>query len=790
MSQARLLYVTAFAALLLLLETVLFHVVDFLFDYFSATAVISYAVLGIGLGAFSASLVKGDEERSYLFCSLGATLSLYASAFVLMRVPVLPLIAATISVLFFFPVLFITLVFRRHAADRVYLYDMAGAGLGVIVTVVLYEFLRSEGIVLLCLTLLPLLGLVRYTRAENVTRRAKRIAVVFLGPLVLLGAVLFGLQVSLDALNVVRLFTTDDYAKPKMYRVKDPDRVARSYDSLIGRVDLLTYESMPGHHCVCYNGYGNDHFRATPHKEYPYYKEKGIEWPSSDRRVFNGLVKEPKIFIIGSAARGITQTVKKLTPVDKITATEIDPSIIQIMARDYYKQSGMAYKGLNPIRGNALSLLKSLDQQFDMITLINTHSGRTIGYRSGPDYLQTRESYQMYLEHLTEDGYVLFEERPFNRGGQLGMYRMINTMWQTLKERGAADPSRHFFIWDWAGIKGRFPEIDLSYTRGTQEFRHRENYYVGMIVTREPLVGQRRERALTWFRDAVAISRLAYMKGVVEQGEFSELFAWLEQGDLSALEQEGFDSSILTDDRPFASLSTHDVPEVANLVLALAAIFVVFGLLCLGGTLRGASKGRGLVLALYNILIGFGYFFIEIMLLQVYQNVFVSPSMTLILVLGLLLISSGVGGMFAGGIRPAIAAAGLMPLALVAVYAPGAMLTLDLPVFIAKVIGVLLICACGFLMGVFFPKGLMLAGVWNMRPKVPFLFAINSVAGAFAVVLALYSGIKIGYSSTVVIALGIYAVAAMMIQILATREARRSVAPPVDNSEPIETVAS
>ena len=773
MKQTRFLYVTAFAALLLLLETVLFHVVDFLFDYFSATGVISWAVLGIGIGALAAARIRGDEDRVYLFCAIGATLSLYASAFVMMRFPVLPLIAVCVSVLCFFPVVFITLAFRRHAADRVYLFDMAGAGLGVIVTVVLYEFLRSEGIVLLVLTLLPLLGLVRYLGAENVTRRAKRVAVVVLGPLVLLGAVLFGLQVGLDALNVVRLFTTEDYAKPKVYRLKEPDRIDRSYDNLVGRIDLLTYPKRPGFYCVCYNGHGNDGFDTRQPHEYEYYKKKGNKWPSADQRVFYGLKDEPQIFIIGAAARGVTKTVKKLTPLKNITATEIDPSIVQIMAHDYYAESGKAYRGLDPIVGNAISVLKSMDRQFDMITLINTHSGRTIGYRSGPDYLHTRETYHLYMDRLTEDGYINFEERPFNRGGELGLFRMIHTMWQVLRERGAADPSRHFFIWDWAAEPKLFPLIDLRYVEGTEEYRKRERYYKGMIATREPIVGERREKLLKWQRDVVGGSRVVYLKDVLEHGETSDFFKWLEQDDLSPLGADDFDASIVTNDRPFPSLSRNAVPEVVELVLYAGGIFVVFGLLCLIGVLKGVDKKRGFVLASYNTLIGFGYFFIEIMLLQVYQNVFVSPSMTLVLVLGLLLISSGLGGVVAGSIRPTIAAAGLFPLSLAAVYLPSVMLWLDLPFGIAKVLGVALICACGFLMGVFFPKGLGLAGIWNLRQKIPYLFAINSVAGSFAVVLALYSGIKFGYSTTIVAALAVYALSALMIEYLSSREARR-----------------
>ncbi|NOZ85976.1 MAG: hypothetical protein GXP49_06890 [Deltaproteobacteria bacterium] len=769
--QGRFLYVTAFAALLLLLETVLFHMVDYLFDYFSATGVISWAVLGIGLGAFAASRIHGDEDRVYLFCSIGATLSLYLTSFVILRYTVVPLIAVCISMLFFFPVMFITLAFKRHPADKVYLFDMAGAGLGVVITVTLYTFLRSEGILLLCLVALPLTGLIRFTRSTTASRASKRTAAIITGSFVLLAGILFVIQVSTDSLNLIRLFRTDGpYDVPKVYDVKDPDRIARSYDSLVGRIDLLTFPWRPNFYCVCYNGYGNDGFGPTRPPEYNYFKKKGIRWPSADQRVLYGLTNEPRIFVIGAAARGVTKSIKKLTPLENITTTEIDPSIVKLMSHDFYVQSGKAYHGLHPIIGNALSVLKSMDHKFDLITLINTHSGRTIGYHSGPDYLHTREAYRLYMDHLSENGYVNFEERPFNRGGELAIYRMINTMWHVLRERGAKDPSRHFFIWDWAAERGAFPRIDLSYVPGTEKYRRRELYYKGMIVTREPIVGKRLEKLLYWQRNVVGGSRVLYLKGILEYGEMSDFFKWLDKGDLSALDKDDFDASIITNDRPFPSLSRNSVPELGNLLIYSAAIFLVLGLMCLIGTIKGADKKHGLMLVLYNTLIGFGYFFIEIMLLQVYQNVFVSPSMTLVLVLGLMLISSGLGGVFYSRIRPTLAASGLIPLALAAVYAPSAMLWLNLPFFLSKVAGVILVGASGFLMGVFFPRGLGLAGAWDMKSKIPYFFAINSVAGSFAVVLALYSGIRFGYSLTMLTALTIYAMSALMIERLSYNE--------------------
>jgi hypothetical protein len=64
-------------------------------------------------------------------------------------------------------------------------------------------------------------------------------------------------------------------------------------------------------------------------------------------------------------------------------------------------------------------------------------------------------------------------------------------------------------------------------------------------------------------------------------------------------------------------------------------------------------------------------------------------------------------------------------------------------------------------MGVFFPTGLQLADRWKMRGKIPHLFAINSAAGSLATVVSLYLGVRIGYSWTLILALVLYALAAV-----------------------------
>ena len=71
--------VTYFAIIVFVLETVFFRIFNYIHDYFDATLIISYTVLGIGLGAFISSKIKMPESRMFGWSSVGMTLSLYGA---------------------------------------------------------------------------------------------------------------------------------------------------------------------------------------------------------------------------------------------------------------------------------------------------------------------------------------------------------------------------------------------------------------------------------------------------------------------------------------------------------------------------------------------------------------------------------------------------------------------------------------------------------------------------------------------------------------------------------------
>ena len=193
-------------------------------------------------------------------------------------------------------------------------------------------------------------------------------------------------------------------------------------------------------------------------------------------------------------------------------------------------------------------------------------------------------------------------------------------------------------------------------------------YYVGMIVSLKPLVGQRREDLLEWCEPGMVRAigkttdrftyRVERLRGAglseieVARGAVRAVLRHARRRATSPGWGPDFDASIITNDRPFPSCPTTFVPELLRLLMVASGICLVLGGLFAVGALRGTERRGGMGLLLfYNVAIGFAYFFIEIMLIQAYQGVFLSPSASLVLVLGVLLIGSAIGGLLADRVR-------------------------------------------------------------------------------------------------------------------------------------------
>jgi len=727
-----------FTLLILLTETLFFHVLNYIYGYFEAILIIAYTIFGIGLGAFLASKIKWDLKDIFKYSLIGTSLSLYAAILKLIFFPSVIFLNIIFVLIFLFPSIYITKTYEKYASYKAYFYDMLGCFVSIFLIVLLFKFATTEKILILILfTLSSALLINLFLKGYEKNK------IIIIICILLFWTSIFFLknQIYFDKYNLFNILNCENTKlDTEKSFCKYPDKLIKSYDNLVGRIDI-TRSSKNSSYKVSYHGYSNDHFNKKN------YATNNPDWPLRDIRVLYGVVKNPKIFVMGSSAQGIIKPLKQITTPENITAIEINPAITQMMQKDFYTQSGEAYKNIDPIIGNGLAYLAQDKNLYDIITLINVHTYRNLPYSGPPDYIHTKEGYSLLLNRLTDKGYILFEERPETPKGQLAFYRELLTIIEALKNQGVKKPQDHIAIWSWNWSD-----------KGEPKYWHK--YYVSMIVSKNPIKGDIKDKVVEWikFRQNANSQtlHLEFLNDYYVSEEFKNFFATVGQNNFSTLGQDNFDTSYASFKKPFLSQTTKHNPQLGKYLFNISFIAIIFGSFLIISQIRKNKKSIILSLNLYYILIGFAFFFVEMIIFEAYQNVFASPANSLIFTIGFLLLSTGIGGYALKTQKLNRIIMLLTPICLITLNFPQWYIMFNMPIAIAKIIGIGLICATGFLLGAFFPRGFRLAREARCEQNIPYLFAINAISGSVAVVASLYLSIWIGHLHTVIIALLIY----------------------------------
>jgi hypothetical protein len=759
------------------LETVSFQTLVYVNEYLPATQVISVALMGIAIGGLlSYPLSKLDVSGVSAAVLALYPFSVVASLPIIIRLNPNPeLMMALLTPPYILASLYISMVFNAMRPNRVYLFDLAGAGLGTLVAVISIPHLREEGsfFALALIGSLPLMLNGLSARADS-KRGAARIA---LGALLALGS-LGGLVVHLvaDPFNIALTATADKEEYPdKIFWFTSPEkegaeprhRLMYSRGSLIERIDIGYWtrdeKRRPNRYNLItwYNGRPNDHIqRFRPRVGY------------LDRRLPTRLRlgDDPDTLLVGPAAEGLTKPVIALGH-GRVDAVEINRAVAELMTDELYDISGQAYRGMWLTIGDVRTFLERTEREYDFITLLNTHRIRTIGQQGPPEYCHTLEAMQSYLEHLKPGGYVVLEERNVNERADLGIKRFLRTALRALESRGAEDPARHVAVYEFFTCKKKVWFTDRSRCR-------RGGRYTMVLISPTPISQRDYEHFVKWGEDLG--ERVDRRKGLYRGIEWMYLPQdrrdndWTETILASSVEElDFFDPAehtmgVITDDRPFpydvflAREKQWEVLEstaLLSLLMVLLPAIVTFLARRRNGSTEvspGRRAGLNLLLVAYFAILGIGYLLIEIVLMQKFQMFLSSPVFSLAVVLGAMLIASGVGGYYSGRVGRRGA---LLALALVVVLSAVCYLALDpilsalmfLPFAARIAVAILLIAPLAFAMGMPFPFAMELSKKTLSDRHAGLFFGINGAFAAVATPLSIIISMTRGFNFTILV---------------------------------------
>ncbi len=348
-------------------------------------------------------------------------------------------------------------------------------------------------------------------------------------------------------------------------------------------------------------------------------------------------------------------------------------------------------------------------------------------------------------------------------------YRVVGIANEALRRLGAVDPSRHIVV-----VQG--PPVDkIVPGRGYQTQFGMMDSMSTILIKRSPFSPDELAK-LTEVSRRFSFRPL-WLPGEAQDPTLTALFAARGSAEFYKGEYErlGLDFSPVTDDRPFFfdMVRPVDFPRMRarfpmvndltygrlyvgiNVLYQILIAMVIVVLLLLGGPLLlkkgslrwSASTANALA---YFVCLGLGFMGVELGLIQKFTLFLGHPVYSLVVLLGSILLFSGIGSLSARNTTPDRGPARIRALVLIlVVYAvavtPLTNAMMASPFAIKCLVAMLLSAIPSFFMGMLFPLGI--AAVRERRGEIiPWAWGVNSGFSVLGATLSLFVSMSWGYT--------------------------------------------
>ncbi len=784
-------------------EILLMRLFSIILWHHFAYMMISVAMLGYGAAGTFVALAQRFLLRRYevVFSAAAALFGITAVAGLLLaqRVAFDPLemlwdprqplrllvIYALLFVPFFCAATSICLTFARFADQphRIYSFDILGAGAGALSILIALFATTPSG----ALQWIGALGLAAAALAEFHGRaRPRWVPAALLSVALLLP---FGLPADWTRLR------PSEYKDLSQTLSISGTRVVAERSSPIGLVEVVESPSIPFRHApglslnapmepplqlgVFADGDGPTALtrydgRIEP-LEYLDYLTSALPYHLLDR---------PRVLVLGAGAGAdVLQAIYHRA--SAIDAVELNPQVLDLVERQFADYSGKPYSAPS-VRvhiGEARGFVAGHGDRYDLIqvALLDAFGASSAGLHAlSESYLYTVEALDEYVRHLDTGG-LLAVTRWVNLPPR-DVLKLFATAVVTLEKRGVARPAEQLALirgWKTATLvvkNGAFTPGEIAALKDFCRARSFDVAYYPGIDAAE--TNRYNVLPQPYFHDgAVALlgpERQAFfdrykfdiVPATDDKPYFFHFFKWRTLPELLALKEQG-GLPLLEWGYPVL-VATLVQAVVASLVLILLPLWIR----ARGAGQRDQAGWSRLRIAAYFTAIGFAFMFIEIAFIQKFLLFLSHPLYAVAVVLCAFLVFAGLGSRYSGR-AAAVSGAPLAwlvarPIAGIAVLASLYLIVLaalfrelmPLPDGFKIMISIGLIAPLAFAMGMPFPLGLArVAG--RTRPLVPWAWGINACASVVAAIVATLLAIHVGFGTVVLVALLLYALAAI-----------------------------
>jgi hypothetical protein len=445
-----------------------------------------------------------------------------------------------------------------------------------------------------------------------------------------------------------------------------------------------------------------------------------------------------------------------------VTGVELNPIFISYFTSRFRDFNHLAdLRGVRLEADEARSWFASVgrDRQFDLVqmSMIDTWAATGVGaFSLSENGLYTVQGWRHFMASLAPSG-VFTVSRWYAPDNVDETGRLVSLAKATLLDMGVADPAQHLVLASYANLST-------------------------LIVGRAPFSAE----DLATLRDAANRLGFSILISPGQPAASEALRQIMQAPDAAALgalsAKFHLDVSPPTDERPFffnqlrltdpvamlrameanSGVIKGNLGATITLLIIVLLSFVLVVLTIILPALPSARQVSARLVGLgtaYFLLIGFGFMFVEIGLIQRLSLFLGHPVYGLAVGLFAIILSTGIGSLLSDRWPISDALSALSWCGLTALYL--VLLPAWLPVLVGSfeaysitvraLVAIVMILPLGLLMGFGFPTGMRLANAINARPT-PWFWAINGAAGVLAASIAV--AVNIAFSIKVSIWLG------------------------------------
>ncbi len=681
-------------------------------------AIISLAILGIGLGAGIAALRSElRQERYQSFYMVGAAVF---SIVVVLALSLSTQVQGFIFVLVPLPYVFIGLTFSSifsrapEHSTQLYMADLIGAGVGAVLSIPIMNLINPINAVLVAGLLFTVVGL------YPLARRALQTA-----PVILM-LVVFVSNLGLSWLKID--YTPLNTAKPIQTSLTNGQIIQTRWDAF-GRTDLVK---------------PND---GSPYVLYLDGAAASIMPPKADdgsliKKIgfFPFATNQPANVLLIGPGGGLDVWFGLHSNAKEITAVEVNPASIDFV-HDFGQYNDQLYNQLNvrPVVDEGRSLLRRENKQYDLIFLsqVVTLTNERLGYALTENTIYTVEAFQDYFDHLTDKGQValvLYDE--------ITLTRALSTVLAALRLEGMSDAQ---------AIRHTMAFVDTQSGKPIPL----------LMVGKAPFT---REDSVTYNAVAHQIGfQPLYLPEVIAQPPLDAIEAGTHTfADIIA--QSASDISAPTDDRPFFFQFEHGLsPDLLPLLGLMTGVVVV------GSILLVISQRRIQIRAvrwspIYFAALGAGFILIEITVIQQTRLFLGHPTLAVTTSIAVMLVGGGIGSWLSGRLHvksPFLPLIGVLVTAILwlLIWPLLSQNFLALPLVARILVAGLCLIPLSLFIGMPFPLGLQQVGIGG--GQVALAWSVNGIATVAGSIGATALATLSGYQSVLVVGIVVYAIAAL-----------------------------